>query len=162
MRSELLAAIQDQKYWMDNFTRRGYFEAFKKYTQTYAPVYLAAICEAKDETGREALARELMDGLEAGWAKQRIWNRTKARFSDKEMIINYLSPMLLGLEDEACGDFAKQLQAVWAERLPKEAYGLATYKQLRRGFKNVILGMEFKDELRELEEDREEAEKQKK
>ena len=46
--------------------------------------------------------------------------------------------------------------------MPKEAYGLATYKQLRRGFRNVILGMEFKDELREIEEDQEEAEKQKK
>ena len=162
MRSELLAAIQDRKYWMENFTRRGYFEAFKKYTQTYAQPYLTAIREAKDEAGRAALAVELMDALEAGWAKERIWNRTKARFSDKEMIINYLSPMLLGLEDEACDAFAKQLQALWAERLPKEAYGLATYKQLRRGFKNVILGMEFKDELREMEEDQEEAEKQKK
>lgn len=162
MKSELLAAIQDRKYWMDNFTRRGYFEAFKKYTQTYAQPYLTAIREAKDEAGRAALAGDLMDALEAGWAKERIWNRTKARFSDKEMLINYLSPMLLGLEDEACGDFAKQLQAVWAERLPKEAYGLATYKQLRQGFRNAILGMEFRDDLREMEEAQEEAENQKK
>ena len=37
-----------------------------------------------------------------------------------------------------------------------------TYKELRKGFRNVIMGLEFKDDLLELEQAQEEAEKDKK
>ena len=162
MREELLAAIQDDGTWMKRFTRLDYFRAFKDYTVKFAPTYINAIKNAESENGLQTLIIGILDDLEAGWAKKRIWKRGDAKYNDKQMLICYLSPMLLGLEDESCRKFAEAMQQEWAARWPKDAYQVATYKELRRGFRNVILGLEFKDELRELEEAQEEAEKGKK
>ena len=161
MKQEVLLAIQDHD-WMKRFTRLEYFQAFKEYTTQFAPIYLTEIKSAASNNALQELAEELLNELEAAWAKQRIWNRSGAKYSDKQMLIGYLSPMLLGLEDADCQAFAQLLQQTWSERWPKDAYQIAPYKEIRGGFRRVILGLEFKDNLRELEEAQEEAEKNKK
>ena len=160
MRAEvLLAAIQDNKEWMKRFSRREYFQAFKDYTAAYAAQYLAEVRAAGSEEGLKAMAEEILDLLAAGWAKKWFWNRGEAKSIDKQMLLCYVTPMLLGLEDEDCRRFAEILQQAWLARWPKDGYQLATYKELRKGFRNIIMGLEFKDDLRELEEAQEEAEK---
>ena len=162
MNVELIAAIKDRQYWMERFTRQHYFNAFKKYTETYGPLYIAAVRKANDEAGLKAMAEELLGELEASWAKERFWKRTRAKFDDKEMIIGYYTPMLLGLPESRCRRFAEILQEIWTERWPKDGYRVAEYKQIRDGFRNVVLGIELKDELRPLEDKIEEAERNKK
>ena len=162
MRAELLAAVQDNKEWMKRFSRREYFQAFKDYTATYASQYLAEVRAAGGEDRLKAKAEELLDDLAAGWAKKWFWSRSEAKSMDKQMLLCYLTPMLLGLEDESCRRFAEILQQSWSARWPKDGYQLATYKELRKGFRNVIMGLEFKDDLLELEQAQEEAEKDKK
>ena len=158
MREELVAAIQDNVTWLKRFTRFEYFNAFKEYTEKYAPIYINEVSNLESEDDLQALASGVLDNLESGWAKKRIWKRGDAKYNDKQMLICYLSPMLLGLEKESCCRFAEALQQSWAVRWPKDAYQLATYKEIRRGFRNVIFGLEFKDDLRELEEAQEAAE----
>lgn len=162
MRQDFLSAIQNNRDWMKRFTRLEYFQAFKDYTTQFAPIYICEIKEAASNNTLQELVEEVLKELEGGWAKQRIWNRGTAKYNDKQMLISYLSPMLMGLEDAECQQFARLLQQTWAERWPKDAYQIATYKEIRKGFRNVILGLEFKDDLRELEEAQEEAEKNKK
>lgn len=160
MNSELLAAIQDNAYWLGKFTRREYFTTFKQYTERFAPVYLTAVREAGEN--QESLAKELVDALAAGWAALRPWNRGTAKFNDKQMLVSYLSPMLLGLEDPGCEQFARTLQAEWGARWPKDGYTISSYKEIREGFRNMIFGIEMKDNLLALEEKQAEAEKKKK
>lgn len=162
MRAELLAAVQDNKEWMKRFSRREYFQAFKDYTAAYAALYVTEVRAANGEDGLRAMSKEFLDALAAGWAKKWFWNRSEAKSMDKQMLLCYLTPMLLGLEDDDCRRFAELLQQTWVSRWPKDGYQLATYKELRKGFRNVIMGLEFKDDLLELEQAQEEAEKDKK
>lgn len=104
MNEELLAAVQNGQDWLEQFTRHDYAGAFQAYTRRFAPAYAAAVRAAggEDEAALSTLAEGLLDGLEAGWKRQRVWNRTTARINDKQMLVEYLSPMLLGLEEPGC------------------------------------------------------------
>jgi len=48
--------------------------------------------------------------LEAGWKRQRPWNRTMVQAREKQMLVTYLSPMLLGLEEPLCQELAERLR----------------------------------------------------
>ncbi len=158
MSQELLCAIRDTEGWMKHFTRFDYFETFKKYTATYGPTCMKVLSGA-DEATMKTMAEEILDALAADWAKERIWNRSNARFADKQMLISFFSPMLMGLDEPHCQRFAEIMRDAWTARLPKDPYEIATYKQIRAGFRNVILGLEMKDKLLDLEREQEEAEK---
>ena len=95
MNDELLAAVQTGREWMDRFTRKEYTRAFREYTQRFGPLYMEAV-RAAGEKGLGALAGSLLDGLEEGWKRQRFWNRAAVRTTEKQMMVTYLSPMLLG------------------------------------------------------------------
>ena len=144
----LLAAIQDGKPWLDRFTGKEYDKAYQDYRAQYASLYREAALSAGEE-GLAALVEALLDGLEAGWAKQRPWNRSLVRLNDKQMIVCYLSPALL--EDPACAPLAERLREGWAARWPKEAYRLAPLAKLRKGFRPSFLGIPLP--VREPEED---------
>lgn len=144
----LLAAIQDREIWMDRFTGKKYKEAFQEYRERYAPLYREAVLSAREE-GLPALAGALLDGLAAGWVRQRPWNRAMVRMNDKQMIVCYLSPVLL--EDPLCAPLAETLRQEWAARWPKEAYQLAPYEKIRKGFRPTFLGISLP--IRESEED---------
>lgn len=159
MRGDLLEAIQNSSRWMDGFTRVDYYKVFREYVERFGPCYLETVREQADDAGLKALAEEMLNELEAGWKKQRIWNRSSAKFNDKQMLIRYLSPMLMGLEEPGCQQLAELLRDGWCSRWPKDAYQIATYQELRRGFRRVVLGIELKDDLRELEEEIEKKEK---
>jgi len=161
MSQELLCAIRDTEGWMTHFNRREYFDTFKKYVAAYGPTCMKVLGGA-DEATMKTVAEEILDALAADWAKVRIWNRGNARFANKQMLIGYFSPMLMGLEDPNCQRFAEILRDTWTARLPKDSYEIATYKQIRAGFRNVILSLEMKDKLLELEQIQEEEEKSQK
>ena len=100
---ELCAAVQEARYYNERFTRREYTSAFRTYTERFGPLYMEAVREtAEDPDGRRVLAEQLLDLLEAGWKRQRPWNRTMVQAREKQMLVTYLSPMLLGLEEPLC------------------------------------------------------------
>lgn len=155
MNNELLAAIQTGRDWMDRFTRKEYTRAFREYTQCFGPAYMEAVRTAGEE-GLAALAESLLDGLEAGWKRQHFWNRAAVRTTEKQMMVTYLSPMLLGLEEPGCQRLAELLRDGWAARWPKDAYGITDYKTIRNGFRNVFLGVDLGSLNRAAEDDGEE------
>ena len=138
----LLAAVQGGREWMDHFNRKEYVPSFREYTSRFGPLYMEAV-RAAGEAELTVLAEELLDGLEAGWRAQRFWNRSAVRTMEKQMMVTYLSPMLLGLEEPNCRRLAELLRDGWAVRWPKDAYGIADFKTIRGGFRNVILGVDI-------------------
>lgn len=156
MNDELLAAIQTGRDWMDRFTRREYAPAFREYTERFGPTYMEAV-RAAGEDGLAVLSENLLDGLEAGWNRQRFWNRSAVRTTEKQMMVSYLSPMLLGLEEPGCPRLAELLRDGWAARWPKDAYGITDYKTIRSGFRNVILGVDLGRLSRDPKDDEEET-----
>lgn len=154
MNGELLAAIQTGRTWLDRFTRRDYPEAFKEYTTRFGPAYLEAVRSAAgDETALRTLADELLDGLEAGWRRQRFWNRSSVMVNEKQMMVDYLTPMLLERTETDCPRFAALLRERWAARWPKDGYSTATYAQLRGGFRYSILGIDLANKHLDPEND---------
>lgn len=153
MNSELLDAVQTGRTWLDRFTRREYPKAFQEYVERFSPLYLDAVQAAgSEETALNALADSFLDGLEAGWKGQRFWNRSAVKVNEKQMMVDYLSPMLLGLEETDCPRFAQVLRDRWAARWPKDPYQLATYGEIKNGFRNAILGIDLAN--KHLDEDR--------
>ena len=141
---ELCAAVQEARYYNERFTRREYTSAFRTYTERFGPLYMEAVREtAEDPDGRRVLAEQLLDLLEAGWKRQRPWNRTMVQAREKQMLVTYLSPMLLGLEEPLCQELAERLRDGWNTRRPKDIYNITTYARLQEGFRNVILGIDI-------------------
>lgn len=144
MNGELLAAVQGGDAWLERFTRRDYAGAFKEYTERFGPAYMeAARAAGGEEAALQALAEELLDALEAGWKRRRFWDRATAKINDKQMLVEYLSPMLLGLEEPGCRRLAELVRDRWAARWPKDAYQAASYAKLMGGFRYAILGFEL-------------------
>ena len=142
---ELCAAVQEARYYNERFTRREYTSAFRTYTERFGPLYMEAVREtAEDPDGRRVLAEQLLDLLEAGWKRQRPWNRTMVQAREKQMLVTYLSPMLLGLEEPACQSLAQALMEQWAARWPGDRYTMAPYDQIQAGFRNAIMGIELR------------------
>lgn len=134
----LLAAIQDGKPWLDRFTGKEYDKAYEEYRARYAPLFREAAL-ADGEEGVEALAEVLLDGLAEGWKRQKPWNRSLAQMEDKQMIVCFLSPVLM--EDPVCAPLEEKLREGWAARWPKEAYQAASLKKIRKGFRPTFLGI---------------------
>lgn len=141
---ELCAAVQAPKEWMRGFNRREYPGIFRKYRETYGPVYAAAVrgCEG-DLEKLERLADDILDGLENGWKRQRFWNRTAARTDERQMVIVFLSPMLMEESDPMCGRLAGMLRQRWADRWPRDEYHLTTFEVIQGGFRNAIFGIDL-------------------
>ena len=141
---ELCAAVQEAPYYSQRFTRREYRDAFREYTERFGPLYMDAVREtAEASDGRQALAEQIMDALAAGWKRQRPWNRGMVQAREKQMLVTYLSPMLLGLEEPLCQEQAERLRDLWNARWPKDPYQITTYARLQEGFRNVILGIDL-------------------
>ncbi|MBR1689776.1 MAG: hypothetical protein IJ713_03265 [Oscillibacter sp.] len=136
--SGLLNAIRPGKPWLDRFTRRDYEEAFREYGDRFAPLFRTAL----EETAPDALAVSLLDGLEEARRKTRLWDRSVERVSEKQMMVVYLSPMLLQQGWEA---LARSLREEWCRRWPKDPYDIAPYDVLRYGFRSRILGIDLPD-----------------
>lgn len=151
---ELCAAVQDGADYSRRFTRREYTAAFREYTERFGPLYMAAVREtAEDPDGRRTMAEAIADALEAGWKRQRPWNRTMVQAQEKQMIVTYLSPMLAGLEEPLCLELAKCLRDTWNARRPRDGYNIASFAKLRDGFRDVILGIDITNWRRRREEE---------
>ena len=155
MTDVLLTAIQTGRTWLDRFTRREFGKAFKAYTEQFAPLYLEAVRTSGGDPGAlRALAEDILDGLEAGWRRQHFWNRSAVKVNEKQMLVEYLSPMLLRLEEPGCGQLAELLCRGWEARWPRDAYRVAAFEQLQNGFRNSILGIDLANKHMDPERDR--------
>ena len=67
------------------------------------------------------------------------------RVEEKQMIVDFLSPMLLEEPEPLCGRLAGMLRQGWADRWPKDAYQITTFEVLQKGFRNTILGIDLGD-----------------
>ena len=137
---ELLKAIRHGRPWIDSFTRFAYRDAFAEYRTTYEPIYVGA---AQAYESPEKLAHALVDAIEAGWKKERFWNRSAARVDDKMMLVAYLTPMLLGSQEARCHDLARAICDAWNRKFPQNTYETADYDALLNGFRNSIMGFDF-------------------
>ena len=140
MYEELLASIQEREPWLRDFGRQTYRDAFRSYTERFGPLFMEAV--RNQDTAD--LAKALLDGLDAGWRAQRFWRRGVVRAEEKQMVVVYLSPMLLGLEEAGCQSLAQALMEQWAARWPGDGYRMAPYDQIQAGFRNAIMGIELR------------------
>ena len=140
MYDELLASIQEREPWLRDFGRQTYRDAFRSYTERFGPLFMEAV---RNQDPAD-LAKALLDGLDAGWRAQRFWRRGVVRAEEKQMVVVYLSPMLLGLEEAGCQSLAQALMEQWAARWPGDGYRMAPYDQIQAGFRNAIMGIELR------------------
>ena len=141
---ELCAAVWEAKEWLPRFQRQEYSRAFREYQKRFAPLYAQAVGETEGDLERlKALADEILDALKSGWDRQHFWNRSAVRVEEKQMIVDFLSPMLLEEPDPLCGRLAGMLRQGWADRWPKDAYQITTFEILQNGFRNSILGIDL-------------------
>ena len=140
MYEELLASIQEREPWLRDFGRQTYRDAFRSYTERFGPLFREAV---RNQDPAD-LAKALLDGLDAGWRAQRFWRRGVVRAEEKQMVVVYLSPMLLGLEEAGCQSLAQALMEQWAARWPGDGYRMAPYDQIQAGFRNAIMGIELR------------------
>lgn len=147
MNETLLSAITITKPWLQRFTRFAYREAFAEYTKQYGELYRQEIDGTMDPG---ILAESLLDGLQAHWKKQLLWNRTAARIDCRQMVILYLSPMLMKQGEE---EFSELLRQRWSERWPDTEYRVSSYEKLLNGFRNSVLGIDLANKHYEDETD---------
>lgn len=150
MTEKLMKALTDVEPWLQGFDRNHYEETFLAYQTRFAPDYREAV-QAAGEAGLEALADQLLDAMEAQWKRLHIWNRSAARMDTRQVIVGYLTPMLM--EETALRPFAAALRDRWKSRWAKEAYHAAGYERIRSGFKLKILGFEIPEKKDPLPED---------
>lgn len=153
----LCAAAQDGRQWLDQFRLRTFTGAFRAYSEKFGPVYAQAIRETgPEEDALNGLAAELLDGWERGWKKKAIWNRSAERVDCKQVLVDYLSPMLLAMEEEVPGArlLCMLLKEGWAVRRPKDTYRVACYEELQKGFRNAIMGIDMNNRHIDPERDR--------
>ena len=79
--------------------------------------------------------------MEQGWRRQRFWNRSSVRVNEKQMVVGFLTPLLLGLEEPLCPEFAQILRDRWAARWPRDPYQTAAYADINSGFRYAIMGI---------------------
>ena len=152
---ELCAAVWEVPAWLPRFRRKEYPKAFQEYQDRFGPLYAQAVAEAGgDLAALEQLANEILDALEAGWKRRRFWDRSAVRVEEKQVIVSFLSPMLLEQPDPLCGRLAGLLRQGWADRWPKDAYQMTTAEVLQKGFRNSILGIDLEGKHLDRERDR--------
>ena len=143
---ELCAAVQAAKEWLPRFRKNEYAKAMREYRECFGPAYVRAVKETEgDLTKLEDLANGILEELEAGWKRRRFWERSAVRVEEKQMIVDFLSPMLLEEPEPLCGRLAGMLRQGWADRWPKDAYQITTFEVLQKGFRNTILGIDLGD-----------------
>ena len=141
---ELCAAVWEAKAWLPRFRKNEYAKAMREYREYFGPGYVRAVKETEgDLTKLEDLANGILEELEAGWKRRRFWERSAVRVEEKQMIVDFLSPMLLEEPDPLCGRLAGMLRQGWADRWPKDSYQITTFEILQNGFRNSILGIDL-------------------
>ena len=109
--NELCAAVWGAKEWLPRFRRNEYAGALREYQERFGPLYAQAVAETEgDLTALEALANDILDALEAAWKRRTFWNRGAVRVEEKQVVVSFLSPMLLDQPDPLCGRLAGMLR----------------------------------------------------
>ena len=142
----LMKALAEPSLLLKDFTRLGYEPSFQSYCRCFLPVYLSAVREAGAD-GMPALTDSLLDGIEKQWKNVRFWNRSLARSEIKQVVVGYLTPMLLS--EPELRPLAASLRDGWNRRWPEDTYHAAGYDTIRRGFKLRVLGFEIPEKKKE-------------
>lgn len=151
----LCAAVWEAEDWLGQFTRQSYPAAFQRYGERFGPLYAQAVRDTDgDEQALKALADAILDALAADWDRRRFWNRKAVRVSEKQVIVNFLSPMLLDQPDVQCGRLAGALRQGWADRWPKDEYHITTYEVIQSGFRFAIMGIDLERKHLDPKKDR--------
>ena len=144
MERELVQAILNGEVWISRFTRYEYKKAFSEYSQHFAPMFLKAIREAENDTAMQLLVDRILDEKARFCQKQRLWNRPAVNLQQKQMVVLYLTPMLLSMNDFACTCFAKMLRDTWIKRWPKQGYEIGDFTTISKSFNDTIYGTDLK------------------
>ena len=140
----LCTALQNAAFWLPRFRLKSYPAAFEEYCREFGPLFEEALSQCGEDT--QALAESLLDEIEALWKKERPWNRSAVRADTKQMLVDYLSPMLLSLEKPGGAELCKALREGWTARRPRDPYLIASFEGLQKGFKNALMGIEIQRE----------------
>ena len=98
--NELCTAVWESRQWLSRFRRLDYAKAFREYCERFGPFYAGAVREADgDLNALQVLSDSILDELERGWKRRRFWERAAVRVEEKQVIVSFLSPMLLWEED---------------------------------------------------------------
>ena len=146
MIEELTAALRDPRPWLELFRRRSYEAAFRDYSRRFGPLYDQAAREAED---LPALAGAILDALEEDRRSRRPWARGALRVDEKQVLVAYLSPMLLEREEPRSRELCGVLREAWNSRWPRDAYQTAGFDQIRSGFRTAVMGIELRRTDRE-------------
>ena len=146
MTEQLMKALADNTALLKEFTRLNYASSFQDYCRRFLPDYLSAVRDA-GETGISKLADDLLDAMEKQWKQVRFWDRSLVRSETKQVIVGYLTPMLLSEPD--LKPLAAALRDGWNSRWPKDIYHAAGYDTIRSGFKLRVLGFEIPQKEKE-------------
>lgn len=140
----LCAAMEDGERWQKAFRLKTYSDAFQRYCAEYGAVYTQALEETGGRTGAlNDLAASILETLEGNWKRRWIWNRAAAKADCRQMLVNYLSPMLLELEAPGSRELCALLRDGWAARWPRQAYKVVSHQRIQQGFRNAIMGIEI-------------------
>lgn len=153
MNPQIISAVQEKTYWLENFTRQHYARVFQEFSDQFVEIYLAELQNIETEKALEDFAAEFINELEKGWHCQLFWKRTRVKFDEQQVIVTYLNPMLLELEDPRGVLFAEQLQKEWARRWPRDAYHLSSFSKIKKGFRNEYLGFSLPEKKEKKKED---------
>lgn len=141
---DLCAAVWEAGDWLPRFRRNEYAKALREYEVRFGPAYVRAVAEkGEDLAALQALAEEILNRLEAARKRRFFWERGAARVEEKQVIVSFLSPMLLRQPDPMCSRFAGMLRQAWIERWPKDGYQITTAEVLQDGFRNAIMGIDL-------------------
>lgn len=155
MSREILDAVQTGRTWLDRFTRREYPKAFQEYTARFGPAYLEAVrATGGEEAALQALADEILDGLEAGWKRQRFWNRASVMVNEKQMVVDYLTPMLLEQTGTDCPASRRFCGTAGPPAAPGTNTPRRPYAKLLGGFRYSILGIDLANKHLDPDNDR--------
>ena len=136
---ELIGAVSDSRTWLGRFNRTEYKEAFREFADRYSPACLDAL----REQGPEAVSGSVLEGLGEAQRRERIWNRSALRFNQRQMLVVFVTPMLLELGEEG-RRLAELLRDGWEQQRPGERYAIASFQELNDGFYDRILGIDLK------------------
>lgn len=129
--------IVECRDYMEHFNRHEYVEYYNRFYEMAVPVI-----EAVEDP--RAAAAELIDSLEAEWAKEKRFRvRRLQTEKDKLTICCYLNPVATSQELSRGRELAEAIHEIWIERYPKDPYEIGTYEQIMKGFEPRLFGFKI-------------------
>lgn len=130
-------------YEPGKFSEAQYEEVFEEYVEQGRPAFqkLEMICVVKPdlrEVVLEDVCAEVVKEIRGNVmeAKKHWWSNKQSMRLDryKMIIVGYLNPAVLDMKLRISEEFCEKLREMWLEEFPKEAYEIASEKEIASGF----------------------------